>query len=185
MSLPPRLRAREQMPRKRINRAPSPVLAVGLPWLSIVLGSILSTLLIIASAPVMPPLGFLTWLGWRQLRPGLLPLWAGLPLGAIDDLYSGQPFGSAVLLWSLAAIVLDVVETRFPWRDFATEWLVAAAMTATYAVACLSLAHLDSASIPLLTILPQIIASILVYPLVCRFVALIDRLRLVAIMEID
>ena len=84
-----------------------------------------------------------------------------------------------------AAIVLDIVETRFPWRNFATEWLVAAAMTASYAVACLVLANIDSASSPLLTIVPQILASILVYPLVCRFVALIDRLRLVPVMVID
>ncbi len=185
MILPPRIRVRGRMAGQRINRAPSPVLAVGLVWLSIALGSILSTILVITSAPLMPPLGFLTYLAWRQLRPGLLPMWAGLPLGVVDDLYSGQPFGSAVLLWSITAIVLDIVETRFPWRDFATEWLVAAAMTATYAVACLSLANLDSASTPLLTIVPQIIASILVYPLVCRLVALIDRLRLVPIMELD
>jgi rod shape-determining protein MreD len=187
MIMPPQIRTRMRSlhKRQRINRAPSPVLAVGLPWLSVMLGSILSTILVIASAPVMPPLGFLMYLGWRQLRPGLLPVWAGLPLGAFDDLYSGQPFGSAVLLWSIAAIVLDVVETRFPWRDFRTEWLVAAAMTATYAVGCLSLANLDSASPPLLNIVPQILASILVYPLVCRVVALLDRARLVAIMEIN
>jgi rod shape-determining protein MreD len=183
--MPPRIRVRAKMRRQRINRAPSPVLAVGLPWLSIALGSIVSTVLVIASAPLMPPLGFLTYLAWRQLRPGLLPIWAGLPLGAFDDLYSGQPFGSAVLLWSIAAIVLDIVETRFPWRNFITEWLVAAAMTATYAIACLTLANLDSASTPLLTIVPQIIVSILVYPLICRLVAMIDRLRLVPIMELD
>ncbi len=112
-------------------------------------------------------------------------MWAGLPLGVVDDLYSGQPFGSAVLLWSVAAIVLDIVETRFPWRNFVTEWLVAAAMTATYAVACLSLANFASASTPLFTIVPQIFASILVYPLVCRLVALIDRLRLVPVMELN
>lgn len=185
MIMPPRIRARGGRRPQRINRAPSPALAVGLPWLSVAIGSILSTIIVIASAPVMPPLGFLIYLAWRQLRPGLLPIWAGLPLGAFDDLYSGQPFGSGVLLWSLAAIVLDVVETRFPWRNFATEWLVAAAMTASYAVSCLLLANIDSASTPLLTIVPQIIASILVYPLACRVVALIDRLRLVPVMVID
>lgn len=184
MILPPRIRARQRMLRQRINRAPSPVIAVGLPWLSIILGSVLSTLLVIASAPVMPPLGFLTYLAWRQLRSGLLPIWAGLPLGLFDDLYSGQPFGSAVLLWSVAAIVLDVVETRVPWRQFTTEWLVAAAITATYVIACLALANLASASTPLLTIVPQILASILIYPLVCRLVALIDQVRLVPIVEI-
>ncbi len=88
--------------RKRINRAPSPFIARGLPWLSIMLASLVPGWLVIASAPVMPPLGFLVLVAWRQLRPGLLPVWAGLPLGLFDDLYSGQPLGSAVLLWSLA-----------------------------------------------------------------------------------
>jgi rod shape-determining protein MreD len=185
MIMPPRIRAKGGRRPQRINRAPSPALAVGLPWLSVALGSILSTILVIASAPIMPPLGFLIYLAWRQLRPGLLPIWAGLPLGAFDDLYSGQPFGSGVLLWSVTAIVLDVVETRFPWRDFATEWLVAAAITASYAVACLFLANPDTGPTLLLTIVPQIIASILVYPLLCRLVAVIDRLRLVPIMVID
>ena len=184
MILPPRIRARKRMLRQRINRAPSPIIAVGLPWLSIILGSMLSTVLVIASAPIMPPLGFMTFLAWRQLRPGLFPIWACLPLVLFDDLYSGQPFGSAVLLWSVAAIALDVIEERVPWRYFFTEWLVAAAMAATYIVACLAIANLASASTPVLILVPQIIASILVYPLVCRLVALIDQLRLVPIVEV-
>jgi len=185
MIMPPRIRGRSRRAPARINRAPSPVLAVGLPWASIALASIASTILVIASAPIMPPLGFLAFLAWRQLRPGLLPVWAGLPLGVIDDLYSGQPFGSAVLLWSVAAIVLDVVETRFPWRDFLTEWLVAGAITATYLLACLALANMASASTPVLFVLPQIIVSILVYPLVCRIVGGIDRARLVPIADVS
>ncbi|MCB2049332.1 MAG: rod shape-determining protein MreD [Novosphingobium sp.] len=185
MILQPRARARSSAVRRRINRAPSPVLAVGLPWLSVMLGSIAATILVIASAPIMPPLGFLTYLAWRQLRPGLLPIWAGLPLGLVDDLYSGQPFGSAVLLWSIAAIVLDILEARVPWRDFLTEWLVAAAMTTTYVIACLAIANIADASTPLLAIVPQIIASILVYPLVCRMVAMIDRARLVPVVELN
>ncbi len=185
MIMPPRIKARGGKVRSKINRAPSPVLAVGLPWLSIMIGSVLTTVLVIASAPIMPPLGFLMYLAWRQLRPGLLPVWAGLPLGMIDDLYSGQPFGSAVLLWSIATIVLDVFEVRVPWRQFITDWLVAAAITATYAIASLTLANLASGSTPVLTIVPQIIASILIYPLVCRLVAKIDQVRLIPIVEVD
>ena len=184
MIRPPRIKARGRTARSKINRAPSPVLAVGLPWLSIMIGSVLSTVLVIASAPIMPPLGFLMYLAWRQLRPGLLPVWAGLPLGMMDDLYSGQPFGSAVLLWSAAAIALDLVEVRVPWRQFTTEWLVAAVITTTYAIASLTLANLASGSTPVLTIVPQIIASILIYPLVCRLVAKIDQLRLIPIVEV-
>ncbi|HKX78686.1 MAG TPA: rod shape-determining protein MreD [Novosphingobium sp.] len=170
--------------RRRINRAPSPFFAHSVPWVSTMLGSILPTWIIIASAPVVPPLGFLAFLAWRQLRPGLLPIWAGLPLGLFDDLYSGQPGGSAVFLWSIAALVLELVETRFPWRNFVTEWLVAAAMIASYIVFSLVIANLAGASTSLVVIVPQIVVSILCYPLIGRVVAMLDRMRLTPIMEL-
>ncbi|HKR91979.1 rod shape-determining protein MreD [Novosphingobium sp.] len=161
---------------------PSPLLAFTLPWLTILLGSLVPGWLMIASAPVLPPLGFLIFIGWCQLRPGLLPIWAGLPLGLFDDLFSGQPFGAAVLLWSLSAIVLEVIEARVPWRNFLTEWLVAIALITIYIVLCLALTNLDGASAPLRIIMPQIVISTLAYPLVGRFVAMVDRFRLKPIM---
>ena len=78
--------------RGQINRAHSPVLAGGTPWATIMLGSLAPVLPVIPAVPVLPPLGFLLLLGWRLVRPGLLPLWAGVPLGLFDDLFSGQPF---------------------------------------------------------------------------------------------
>jgi len=133
----------------------------------------------------MPPVGYLMFLAWRQLRPGLLPVWSGLPLGLIDDLYSGQPFGSAALLWSVSAIVLDVVEARLPWRSFLTEWLVAIAMIAVYIVIGLALANWAGASTPLQTVGPLIVISVLFYPLAGRLVAFADRIRLIPFMEIS
>ncbi|GGN54772.1 hypothetical protein GCM10011349_30760 [Novosphingobium indicum] len=167
--------------RRRINRAPSPVLAHTLPWLTILLGSMIPGWLLIASAPVMPPLGFLLFIAWRQLRPGLLPIWSALPLGLFDDLFSGQPFGAAVLLWSLAAIALEFVEARVPWRNFLTEWLLAIGLIVSYIVLCLGLNNLAGAGAPVRIILPQIVISVLSYPLVGRFVAVMDRLRLTPI----
>lgn len=177
-------RGRGGTARRRINRAPSPLLAISLPWMFIALMSVLTTILVIASAPVLPPLGFLAYIAWRQLRPGLLPVWAGLPLGLIDDLYSGQPFGSAVMLWSLAAIALDIVETRLPWRNFITEWAVAAVMIALYICSGLALANLAFAKTPVVFIVPQICISILVYPLIGRAVALVDRIRLTPVRDV-
>lgn len=174
----PRVTRRDSSARQHINRAPSPVLARSLPWLTIMLGSLLPGWLLIASAPVMPPMGFLCFVAWRQLRPGLLPVWSGLPLGLFDDLYSGQPYGSAVLLWSIAAIVLDLVETRLPWRNFLTEWLVAAALILVYVVACLGLANMAGAGAPVPVVLPQVVISALAFPLIGRFVAMVDRFRL-------
>lgn len=163
---------------RSINRAPSPVLARTVPPLAVILGSIIQTLPLIASAPVMPPLGFLFLLAWRQLRPGLLPVWAGLPLGFIDDLFSGQPMGSAMLLWSLAMILLDVLEQRFPWRSYLMDWLVAAAIILAYLLLASTIAHIGETGPIVVVMAPQLFLSVLVFPLAERFIALCDRARL-------
>ena len=170
--------------RRRINRRPSPFLARGAPWLSVMLGSLLPGMLFVASAPLMPPFGFLTLLAWRQLRPGLLPVWAGLPLGLFDDLYSGQPMGSAILLWSVTMIVLDAIEARFPWRSFMLEWLLAAVLIVIYALASLGAANAAGASAPVAILAPQVILAVLLYPVIGRIVALLDRFRLIRFLEV-
>jgi rod shape-determining protein MreD len=180
-NLPVVLSARQQ---RRINRAPSPLLARSVPWLSVMLASLLPAWLFVASAPYVPPFAFLTLVAWRQLRPGLLPVWAGLPLGFFDDLYSGQPMGSSVLLWSVAMIVLDVIEARFPWRSFVLEWLVAAVLALAYVVACLGTANVAGAGAPIEVLAPQAIVAVLIYPLVGRIVAALDRLRLTPVSDI-
>lgn len=171
--------------RRRINRAPSPVLARGVPWLSVMLASLLPGWLFMASAPYVPPFGFLVLLAWRQLRPGLLPVWAGLPLGFFDDLYSGQPLGSAILLWSMAMILLEVIELRFPWRNFALEWLLATALIVVYIIASLGAANAAGGNAPLVVLAPQAILSVLLYPFVGRIVALLDRFRLAPFMDMS
>ncbi|WP_374527385.1 rod shape-determining protein MreD [Novosphingobium sp.] len=170
--------------RVRINRAPSPVLAIAAPWLLVILGSLAPLLPLIASAPVVPPLGFLFLVAWQQLRPGLFPIWAGLPLGLIDDLYSGQPMGSAVLLWSAAMIALDIIEMRFPWRDFAHNWVAAAAIIVAYILLSLGIANHGGGHTLLPVLVPQLVISVLCYPLAARLVGRVDRLRLMRVRKI-
>lgn len=167
----------------RINRAHSPLLAYGLPWLSILLGSLTPWLPIIAPAPILPPFGLMVLLAWRLVRPGLLPLWAGLPFGLFDDLYSGQPFGSGVLLFSLTLIAIELIEIRFPWRNFWLDWLTAAAVLAVY----LAITALFSglAIVQLTIIIPQLLLSIVLFPFVARLVAQLDRLRLKRVRRIN
>ena len=168
----------------KINRDHSPVLAYGLPWLTILLASLTPMLPIIASAPLVPPLGYLFLLAWRVLRPGLLPMWAGLPLGLFDDLYSGQPIGSGILLFSLTMIALDLIELRFPWRGFWQDWGVAALFSAAYLMlaALFSGGSLSWIQLPL--ILPQLLITIMVFPLVAQIVSLLDRMRLTRVRRI-
>lgn len=163
---------------RSINRAPSPMVAVAVPWLTIALASMVPTLPLIASAPILPPFAYMLLLGWRQMRPGLLPVWAGLPLGAIDDIYNGMPFGSAILLWSLSMIALDLLEARFPWRNFLQEWVVASALMAGYILLCLGIVNVAGGSVMPQVVLLQILLALLMYPLVGRAVAAFDRFRL-------
>ena len=168
----------------RINRAQSPLLAYAVPWLSIMLGSLTPWLPIIAPAPLLPPLGFMMLLAWRLLRPGLLPLWAGLPLGFFDDLYSGQPLGSAILLFSLTLIVIELVEIRFPWRSFWLDWLTASALLVPYLAFAALLSGAELTGVQLTVILPQLLLSIVLFPIIARMVALLDRLRLMRVRRI-
>lgn len=165
----------------RINRAQSPLLAYGLPWLTILLGSLTPWLPVIAPAPILPPFGLILMLAWRLLRPGLLPPWAGLPLGLFDDLYSGQPLGSGILLFSLALLAIELVEIRFPWRSFWLDWLTAAAILTVYLGVAALLSGAALTIVQLTVILPQLLLSIVLFPIVARIVAVLDRLRLMRV----
>ena len=168
----------------KINRTHLPFLAYGLPWLSIVLGSLTPWLPVIAPAPVLPPFGFMLLLAWRLLRPGLLPLWAGLPLGLFDDLYSGQPVGSGVLLFSLALFAIELIEIRFPWRNFWLDWITATAILIVYLVVAAALSGAALTLVQLTVIVPQLVLSIVLFPVVARLVAHLDRLRLMRVRRI-
>lgn len=170
---------------RRINRDHSPLLVYIVPWLSIMLGSAIAVLPLSATIPIMPPLGFLLLLGWRLLRPGLLPLWCALPLGAFDDLFSGQPFGSAILLWSLAMIAIEIFESRFPWRGFWQDWFTAGIAALGYLTAALVFSGTSPSIHHVFASLPQLMLSIILYPIIARMVAALDRLRLLRIRVIS
>jgi len=170
---------------RTINRDHSPVLSQGVPLATILVGSLTPLLPIVASGPVVPPLGFMLLLAWRIQRPGLLPMWIGLPLGAFDDLFSGQPFGCAIMLWSLALLALEAIETRFPWRGFWQDWATAAGLIVAYLAigAIVADGHIELWRVPL--VLPQVALGILLFPLVARLVAFFDRVRLIRVRHLD
>lgn len=178
-------RARSDMYGLRINRAPDPWRVRSVPYASIMLASLLPLVLIADVMPLVPSLGFLMLLGWRMVRPGLLPLWAGAPLGAFDDLVSGQPFGSAILLWSLAMIGLEIIETRFPWRGFWQDWFTAGVMAVAYWLAALVLSGATTTPEMITVALPQALLSVLLYPIIARMVASLDRFRLARARKLD
>lgn len=140
-------------------------------------GSLVSLLPVIASQPFLPPLGFLMLVAWRLLRSGMWPAWAGLPLGLFDDLLSGQPLGSAMALWTMALLATDAVETQLVWRDHWQDWAVAALLTCAYILLAALIVRLTGGSVAFWVLVPQMVASVLIYPLCVRIAARLDDWR--------
>ena len=150
--------------------------ARALPWLMVAGGSLVTALPVIASVPLLPPCGLLMLLGWRLLIPFSMRRWAAGPLGLFDDLVSGQPLGSSVLLWSLCFLFIDLAEARLAFRDFWQDWAIAAGLIAGCllvgrAIAVPATAHVD------LALAAQGTATVLLFPLATRLVAWIDVRR--------
>ena len=128
--------------------------------------------------PLVPPLGLVMLLAWRLVRPGLLPVWAGVPLGLLDDLYSGQPFGFAVFTWSLVMLGIEMLETRMPWRSYWQDWFTAAMVIVSYLLAGWLLSGGQPTVHSLVALFPQFVLTVLIFPIAARLVAMLDRVRL-------
>ncbi len=153
-----------------------PVRARALPWATVLIGSLATIVPVIATVPLLPPLGLVMLLTWRLLARFALRPWAAAPLGFFDDLVSGQPLGSAVLLWSGCFLAIDLIERRMMFRDFWQDWLIASA-----AIFC-CVAGGRVLAVPLgaqvdAPLLVQAAAAILLFPIAARLVAWIDRKR--------
>ena len=150
--------------------------ARALPWATVMAGSLVTIVPIAATMPLLPPCGLLMMLAWRLLAPLSLRMWVPALLGLFDDLVSGQPLGSAMLLWQVGYFLIAVFDRRNVPRGFLQDWVVAAGILAF----CLVLgrlfatplgAHVDA------MLLVQVMIAILAYPFAARLVAWIDRKR--------
>ncbi len=162
----------------RIERYQSPRRMVLAPIISVMAGSMVTALPVFTNGPLLPPLGFMIFLGWRLMRPGIWPTWVGLPFGLFDDLFSGQPFGSAALLWSLTMLAIEIVDSRAIWRDYLQDWLIGALAIMFAMLGGLFIQGLVHRAPEASVIVPQIILSVMTFPLVIRLCARLDRWRL-------
>jgi rod shape-determining protein MreD len=162
----------------RFDREQSMLKMLAIPIASVILASMVTTLPIFSAGPLLPPFGLLMFLSWRLMRPGLLPIWSGVPFGLMDDLFSGQPFGSAGLLWSLAMLIIEIIDSRAIWRDYLQDWLIAALLITAVLLCGWWIAGLAHATSAPEILFPQILLSILLYPLVVRICARLDSWRL-------
>ena len=165
-----------EAPPERFARSAPRWQRIGVPIVSVLLGSLVTIVPIIATGAVLPPFGLLVLIGWRLLRPELLPVWAAAPFGLFDDLVSGQPMGSAVLLWTAAFFAIELFDTRLVWRDFWQDWLIAALAIAFCLIGGRLIASPIAAHVDTM-LLVQILFSVSLFPLIARLVAWLDRKR--------
>lgn len=158
---------------------PSTFRMKALPIVSVLLASALPAMLpIIAQFPLLPPFGLILFVAWRLIRAELWPSWIGIPLGFWDDLFSGQPFGSGILLWTIIVLAFEFADRILVWRDWWVDWLMAAAAIAFGIAGGLVIIGLTGTPASMEIIVPQLVWSIFTYPLVTRLVAVLDRWRL-------
>lgn len=167
---------RPQPRRGPFDPAPAGKLSRALPALTVMLGSLVTIWPFVATIPVLPPMGLLMLLGWRLMRSDNFHIWAALPLGLFDDLFSGQPLGSAMLLWMLCFFAIDLIEQRLMFRDFWQDWLIASGAIGFCLIAGRFLAtpitaHVDT------VLLVQVAITIMLFPVVSRLCAWLDGKR--------
>jgi rod shape-determining protein MreD len=146
-----------------------------IPVVSVMLASLAPLLPMIVSAPVVPPFGFMMLLAWRLLRNDLWPVWAALPLGVFDDLFSGAPIGTAMALWTMAFVAIDAIDRRWVWRDHIQDWGIAIAFVGVYLLLSL---WLSGGKLPLVMLIPQLALAAFLFPVIGRTTAMLDRWRL-------
>ncbi len=150
------------------------------PIATVMVASALPLMLpLVASSPVLPPLGLLFFLCWQLLRTEMWPVWIGLPLGLWDDLFSGSPIGTAVGLWTLTSLAIHYLSQRIYWRGFFHDWAIAATLVAAVQALAAMIAHPHAHSGRVLgLVVPQIVISMLLVPLFLRLTGKFDNFRL-------
>ena len=163
--------------RRKIGEAPMR-LAMLLPAASVVAASLLAALPIVSSNGWYPDFGFLILISWRLLRADPFPAWWAAPLGLVNDLFTGGPIGLSVAWWSATMLALDLIDRRTMWRDYWTEWVLAAVLIAISEWLQWRVAALVGARIEFVKMVPALIISICVFPLTAWLVSRLDEWRL-------
>jgi rod shape-determining protein MreD len=163
--------------RRRIGQGPVQF-ATAVPAASVVVASLLCTLPIISNSGWYPDFGFLVLISWRLLRADPWPAWWTLPMGLVNDLFTGAPVGLSIALWSATMLALGLIDRRTMWRGYWTEWVLAAVLLAINEWIQWRIAAVLGADLPFMTILPPFLVSICAFPLSAWVVSRIDRWRL-------
>jgi rod shape-determining protein MreD len=163
--------------RHRIGREPA-AFAAFVPAVTVVAASLLAALPIISTTGWYPDFGYMALISWRLLRADPWPAWWAAPLGLVNDLFTGYPIGFSIALWSATMLALDLIDRRTMWRDYWIEWVLAAVLITVDEALQWRVAGMVDAAPPFVRMIPQLIISICVFPLVAWIVSRIDAWRL-------
>lgn len=152
--------------------------ATYVPAATVLGGTLLSTLPIIAESGWFPDFGFLVLIAWRLLRSDIWPSWWAAPLGFVNDIVTGDPVGLSVTMWTFSMLALDLLDRRTIWRDYWIEWALAALLILLNEVAQWQVAGWMGAPVPFSAIIPPLLISVAAFPIAAWFVMRFDRWRL-------
>jgi rod shape-determining protein MreD len=162
---------------RRIGQGPR-AWATFVPAATVVAASFLAALPIVSSSGWYPDFGYLALIGWRLLRADPWPAWWAAPLGLVNDLFTGYPIGFSVALWSATMLALDLIDRRTMWRDYWIEWVLAGVLITIDEWFQWRIAKAIGAAPPFVRMVPTLIISICVFPVVAWIVSRIDAWRL-------
>lgn len=162
---------------RRIGHGPTRWAAL-VPAATVVAASLLAALPIVSTNGWYPDFGFLVLISWRLLRSDPWPAWWAAPLGLVNDLFTGQPIGLSIALWSATMLVLDLIDRRTMWRDYWMEWVLAAVLIASNEWLEWQVAGLVGASVPFSRVAAPLVITIFLFPIVAWLIARLDRWRL-------
>ena len=163
--------------RRRIGEGPTRFAAY-IPAGSVVAASLLAALPIVSLSGWFPDFGFLALLAWRLLRSDPWPAWWAAPLGLVNDLFTGQPIGFSIALWSATMLALDLIDRRTMWRDYWIEWGLAALFLFTHEWLEWQIAAATGAAVPFGRVVAPALVAIFTFPLVAWIVSRLDQWRL-------
>lgn len=162
---------------RRIGQGPR-AWATFVPAATVVAASLLAALPIVSSSGWYPDFGYLVLIGWRLLRADPWPAWWAAPLGLVNDLFTGYPIGFSIALWSATMLALDLIDRRTMWRDYWIEWVLAGVLIAIDEWLQWRVAKVIGAAPPFVRMVPTLIISICVFPVVAWIVSRVDAWRL-------
>jgi rod shape-determining protein MreD len=168
---------RAALDNRRIGQGPVQF-ASYIPAACVAAASLLAALPIVSTNGWYPDFGYLALLSWRLLRSDPWPPWWAAPLGVINDLFTGNPLGFSIALWSATMLALDLIDRRTMWRDYWIEWGLAALFLTLDEWLQWQLAALAGARVPFSAMVPPLLVSICTFPVTAWLVSRIDRWRL-------